>query len=101
LKGIHEEYIDILPLMGSGDISSLPFEKIVEPCKKCSRGKDKARKEQRGILTKVTKSTTRSISRDEIGNLLEKFKTEILFTLSYKLLPYNHTTTISISTSAH
>jgi hypothetical protein len=74
LKGIHDEYIDILNLMGSGDISSLPFEQIANLCRKYSRGKAKAGKSQRDSLSKVTKSTTGSISKVEIGNLLENLK---------------------------
>jgi len=44
LEGINDEYVDILNLMGSGDILTLPFEKIVEMCRKYSKGRDKARK---------------------------------------------------------
>jgi hypothetical protein len=75
--------------MGYGDISSLPFDQIFEMCRKYSRGKAKAGKGQRDILSKVTKSTTRSISRDEIGNLLENFKTELLGTLTSQFDAFN------------
>jgi hypothetical protein len=71
--------------MGSGDISSLPFEQIVELCRKYSRGKAKAGKGQRDALSRVTKSTTRSITREEIGNLLENFKTDLLSTLGSQI----------------
>ena len=37
LKGIKDEYIDILNLMGSGDISLLPFNNIGILCRKYSR----------------------------------------------------------------
>ena len=36
LKGIQDEYIDILNLMGSGDISQLTFEDICTLCRKYS-----------------------------------------------------------------
>jgi hypothetical protein len=85
LKGIHDEYIDILNLMGSGDISSLPFEQISEMCRKYSRGRAKAGKGQRDALSKVTKSTTGSITREELGNLLENFKTDLLSTLGSQI----------------
>jgi hypothetical protein len=55
LKGIRDEYIDILNLMGSSDISSLPFKKNVELCRKYSRGKAKDGKGQRDALSRVTK----------------------------------------------
>jgi hypothetical protein len=85
LKGIHDEYIDILNLMGSGDISYLPFEQIVEMCRKYSRGKAKARKGQIDALSKITKSATGSIKRARLGNLLEIFKTDLLSTLGSQI----------------
>ena len=33
------------------------------------------------VISKIAKSTTRSITRDEFGNLLEDFKTNLLSTL--------------------
>jgi hypothetical protein len=45
LKGIREEYLDDLNLMGKGDISTLPFEEIAELCEKYSRSKAKMEKE--------------------------------------------------------
>ena len=34
LKGVLEDYIDMLNLMVAGDISQKPFEKIIELCRK-------------------------------------------------------------------
>ena len=39
LKGIRDEYLDILNVMGKGDISNLPFNEIAELCQKYSRGR--------------------------------------------------------------
>jgi hypothetical protein len=39
--GYGDEYIDVLNLMGYGDISYLPFDQIFEMCRKYSRGKAK------------------------------------------------------------
>ena len=33
LKGIQDEYIDVLNLMGTGDVSQLTFEEISNLCK--------------------------------------------------------------------
>jgi hypothetical protein len=41
LKGISEEYLEILNLMASGDISHKPFSEICEMCKNYSRSRDK------------------------------------------------------------
>ena len=38
LCGIREYFLDMLNLLGKGDISREPFEKIVELCKRYSRG---------------------------------------------------------------
>ena len=79
LKGIREEYLDILNVMDKGDISYLPFDEIQDLCQKYSRGK--ARNGKRDVTSKVTKSATSGISRAELGNLLEDFKTDLLSTL--------------------
>ena len=79
LKGIQDEYLDVLNVMGKGDVSYLPFDEITELCQKYSRGR--ARKGKRDITSKTTKSATGSISRTEFGSLLEDFKADILSTL--------------------
>ena len=65
--------------MGKGDIYYLPFDEIQDLCQKYSRGK--ARNWKRDVTSKVTKSATNGISRAELGNLLEYFKTNLLSTL--------------------
>ena len=65
--------------MGKCDISYLPFDEIQDLCQKYSRGKARTRK--RDVTTKVTKYATSGISRAELGNLLEYFKTDLLSTL--------------------
>ena len=83
LKGIRDEYLDDLNLMGKGDISTLPFEEIVELCEKYSRSKAKIGK--RTLSSKATKSASASVTRAEIGNLLEEFKTDLLSTLGNQI----------------
>ena len=79
LKGIRDEYLDILNLMGKWDISYLPFVEITEICQIFSWWR--ARNGKRDVTSKITKSTTWIISRTELGNLLEDFKTDLLSTL--------------------
>eukprot|EP00253_Pinus_taeda_P016362 PITA_16362 len=69
--------------MGKGDISTLPFEEIAELCEKYSRSK--ARNGKRAISSKATKSASTSVTRAEIGNLLEEFKTDLLSTLGTQI----------------
>ena len=83
LKGIREEYLDDLNLMGKGDISTLTFEEISDLCEKYSR--NKARYGKRALSSKATKSASPSVTRAEIGNLLEEFKTDLLSTLGTQI----------------
>ena len=76
LKGIQDVYIDVLNLMGTGDVSQLTFEEISNLCKKYPRSKAKSGKGIRD--TRINKSTLGGVTRIELGNLLEKFKTNIL-----------------------
>jgi len=78
LKGIRDEYIDILNVIGKGDISNFPFNKIAELCQKYSRGRSKIGR--RNISSKALKSAVGGVTSAEIGSLLENFKTNILRT---------------------
>ena len=83
LKAIRDEWIDILNMMGKGDISQLPLNVIGEMCVHLSRGKTKTGKGPRNPShVRVNKSVTGSVSRAKIGNMLDEFKTDILGSLS-------------------
>lgn len=83
LKGIQDEYIDVLNLMGTRDASQLTSEEISILCKKYSRSKAKSGKGIRD--TRINKLASGGVTRVELGNLLENFKTNILSTLSSQL----------------
>jgi hypothetical protein len=85
LKGISNENLEALNLMGVGDISHLPFPKIAELCKKYSRGKAKRGIGQRDNVTRSTKSISNGVTKIELGNLLESFKTDIMSTFGSQL----------------
>jgi hypothetical protein len=81
-----EEYIDTLNLMASGDIYQKKFEKISELCRTYSRSKGKATKSVREPVNKNTKtSTAGGVTKVELGNLLDNFKTDLLGTISSQL----------------
>jgi hypothetical protein len=61
--------------MGSGDISLLPFVDICNLCKKYSRSRAKTGKGVRDTFSRVTKYTEGGVTRVELVNLLEYFKT--------------------------
>ena len=69
--------------MGSGDISLLPFDDIGILCRKYSHSKAKHGKSVKD--TRVNKLASGGVTRVELGNLLENFKTDILCTLSSQL----------------
>ena len=83
LKGILDEYVEILNLMASGDVSHKSFEEITELCRKYSRSRAKAGKSTRESPSCISRTAgTSGITRIELENLLENFKTDILGTLS-------------------
>ena len=85
-KAIRDEWIDILDMMGKGDISQLPLNDIAELCVHLSRGKYKTRKGPRDpSITRANKYAIGSISRVGISNMLDEFKNDILGSLSEKL----------------
>ena len=79
--GIRDDFLDMLNLLGKGDISNESFEKIVELCKRYSRGSsrnnrwDKRDKLEHDVFDRMQKSSNGGSTRAEIGNLLENFKT--------------------------
>jgi hypothetical protein len=82
LKEISEEYLEMLNLMASSDISHKPFAEICEMCKNYSRSRAKIGKNVWDPYNRSLKPVSSAgITREEIGNLLEKFKTEILSTI--------------------
>jgi len=86
LKAIRDEWIDILNMMGKGDISQPPLSDIGELCVNLLRGESKTGKGPRyPYLVRANKSATGFVSRERIGNILDEFKTDILGSLSEQL----------------
>lgn len=86
LKSIRDKWIDLLNLMGKGDIFQLSLGEICELCIHISRGKARIGKNPRDpLLSRINKFAARTISRVELGNLLDNFKTDILGSLSKKI----------------
>lgn len=72
LKSITYEWINLLSLMGRGDISQLSFGENFELCIHISRGKERTRKNPRDpLMSRINKSTVGTTSRDELGNFLD------------------------------
>jgi hypothetical protein len=56
LKGIRDDCLDVLNLMGVRDVSQLSYNTICELCRQYSRGNNKGRGSQE-ILSRVSKSS--------------------------------------------
>ena len=77
LHRIRDDFLDMLNLLGKGDISKESFEKIVELCKRYSKGSsrnNKWDKLERYVFDRMKKSYNGGDTLAEIGNLLENFK---------------------------
>ena len=88
LRGIREDFLDMLNLPGKGDISKESFEKIVELRKRYSRGfssNNRWDKLERDIFDRTHNSSNGGATRGEIGNLFENFKTKMMSSISSKI----------------
>ena len=91
LHGIRDDCLDMLNLLGKGDISKEYFGKIVELCKRYSRGSsrnnrwDKRDKLECNVFDRTQKSSNGGAIRAEIGNLLENLKIEMMSSISSKI----------------
>jgi hypothetical protein len=79
LKGVREDCLDMLNILGKGDISKESYEDIVDLRKRCSRGSTRNKSTTKHTtFSRVHKSTNGGETREEIGNLLENFKTDMI-----------------------
>ena len=49
LHGVREDFLDMLNLLGKGDISKEPLDKILNLCQRYSRGSSKTSKQDKGL----------------------------------------------------
>jgi ribosomal protein L6P/L9E len=85
IKGMRDEWVEKLNLMGKGDIYQETYEDIVLLCIGCSQGSTQTRSGMQMSLTRNNNISNGGVTRDEVGNLLENFKTNILSTLTTQL----------------
>jgi len=82
IRGMKYQWVETLNLMGKGDIYQESYSDIVDLCIRCSRGNTRLKSAERDIVTRENKPSNEGVTRAEIGNLLENFKTDILGTLT-------------------
>ena len=85
IKGMKDEWVETLNLMGKGDIYQETYDNIVLLCIRCSRGSTQTKSGMRTSLTRNSNITSRGVTRAKVGNLLENFKIDILSTLTTQL----------------
>jgi hypothetical protein len=85
IKGMKDEWVETSNLMGKGDIYQETYDNIIQLCIRCSRGSTQTRSRIQAPLTRSSNITSGGVTRAEVGNLLENFKTNILSTLTTQL----------------
>jgi hypothetical protein len=85
LRGLLDESINVLNLMGSSENSQLTFEEFDDLCRIYSWSQDRSNRGSRDTLSKITKPATSGVTRDELGKFLENFKISLLGILSLQL----------------
>lgn len=78
LKGIRDECVELLNIMGRWDISQEIYDDICDLFRRYSRGISKNHKDSWAISIRSMKSNSRGVTQSELGNLLDDFKTDIL-----------------------
>lgn len=86
LKGIHDESLEILNLMGTSDVFRLPYDDICELCRRYSRGNFKIGKNSSEPSSQYFKSAAKTrVIGAEIINSIENFKVDIISSLNSQL----------------
>jgi hypothetical protein len=85
IKGMKDEWVETLNLMGKGDIYQKTYDNIVHLCIRCLCGSKWTKSGMQTPLKRNSNITSGGVTRAEIGNLLENFKTDILSNLTTQL----------------
>ena len=80
LREFREDSLQLLNIVGKGEISKEDFGTICDYCIQCSQG---AARSGQGIRS--LKTSGGGVTKVEIGNLLENIRTDILSTLSAQM----------------
>jgi len=81
IKGMKEQWIETLNIMGKGDTYQENFANIIDLCIRSSRGSTRLRPVEHDRFIRDKKVSGEGVTYAENGNLLENFKTDILGTV--------------------
>jgi hypothetical protein len=73
LKGLRDDCIEVLNLLSLGDVHQKPFAEIADYCRRYSRGQSKIGKGPRDSFSINSRQISGTVTRIELGNLLENF----------------------------
>ena len=82
IRGMKDQWVETLNIMGKGDIYQESYANIIDLCIRSSRGNTRLKSAERDMITRDNKTSNEGVTPAEIGNLLEDFKTDILGTLT-------------------
>ena len=85
IRGMKEQWIETLNIMGKWDIYQEIFSDIIDLCIRSSRGSTRLKLAEHDRFVRDNQISTKGVTRAEIGNLLENLKTDILGTLTTQL----------------
>jgi hypothetical protein len=86
LKGVRDDCLDMLNMLGKEDISKESYEDIVNIYKRCSQGTTRNKSVTKDTtFSRVQKLANGGATREEIGNLLKDFKTEMINSFSSQI----------------
>lgn len=85
IKGMKEQWVETLNIMGKGDIYQEIFADIIDLCIRSSRGSTRLKPVECDMLTRDNKISGGGVTHAKIGDILENFKTDILGTLTTQL----------------
>jgi hypothetical protein len=80
-----DEWVETLNLIGKCDIYQETYDDFVQLCIRCSHNSTRTRFWIQAPITRSNNITSGSVTRAEIGNHIENFKTDILGTLTTQL----------------
>ena len=85
LRGLRDDCLEHLNIIGKGDISQETFDEIMKLCLRSSRGLVKGKVLVRDPSLRIQKSTSGGVTNAEIENLFKDFKIDLLSTLSAQI----------------
>ena len=72
LKGMKEQWVETLNIMGKGDIYQESFADIIDMCIRSLRGRTRLKSAERDMITRDNKTSSEGVTRADIGNLDRK-----------------------------